>query len=91
MTKSRLGSGEGSESWALSNCWDAATGELPFSIEVVFRNFEGATELAGRRTIRGLPDRDDVGEAVRCLRLAPRVIGLALRMGLAVSCLPIAC
>ena len=60
-------------------------------MEVVFRSFEGATKLAGSRTILGLPDRDEAGEAVRCRRLAPRVIGLVLLVGLAVSCLTAPC
>ena len=93
VTKSRLiGGNSRSEVLASTESWYLGIGEnLPSSVEVVVRSFEGTAELAGNRTIRGLPDRDEAGEAFRCRRLAPSEIGLALFVGLIVSCLKAPC
>ena len=70
----------------MRSCWCCACcGEL--SIAVVFRSVEGTTDPAFSRTMRGLPDLDETGEAVRSLRRkAPSGPGLLRLTALALSC-----
>ena len=63
-----------------------ASGDDSFRTECVRRNVDGATVLAFSRTIRGLPDLEDAGEAVRSLRLALKDNGLLRLAGRRFSC-----
>lgn len=68
-----------------SRCCCACSGEL--STASVLRRVEGTTVPTFNRTIRGLPDRDETGDAVRSLRrLAPSGIGLLRLTALTFSC-----
>ena len=68
-----------------SSCCCACSGEL--SIAMVFRSVEGAAVPTFKRTMRGLPDREEVGDVVRSLRrVAPSGIGLLRLTALTLSC-----
>ena len=67
-------------------CW-TCRGEL--STAVVFRSVEGAAVPTFSRTMRGLPDLDEAGEAVRSLkRMAPSGPGLFRLTASDLSCRP---
>ena len=60
-----------------SRCCSACCGEL--STASVLRSVEGIAVPTFSRTMRGVPERDEEGDAVRCLRwLAPGRTGLLL-------------